>query len=192
MANFLNQVPQAPQTLGVTQPLILQNFQTIDAAFQVDHVPYTTPGQGKHNQVTFPVQAMAPTFTGTDSGLYSTMDSFSGVTQIFVVPPGPVSPGTPVPMTAASLTTQGYSYLPSGLLMQWGQSTVSGGGTTPVVFPKAFPNAVLNIMVCPVSVNTPVGNFISVNSMNITTTGFQILNGNTGVNKTANWIALGN
>lgn len=187
MANFLNQVPQANQTLGVTQPLILQNFQTIDAAFQVDHVPYTTPGQGKHNKVTFTVQASIPTFTGTDGGMYNALDSFSGANQIFAVRPGP---GTPAPMTAASLTGNGWSYFASGMLMQWGQTFVNANSFTPVNFPKTFPHGALNIMVCPVSFNTLVNNTLSVNSQNLTTTSFQILN-NSSTNNTANWIAIG-
>ena len=138
--NFLNQVPQASQTLAQTQNLILQNFTTyIDFAFQVDHVPYTTPGQGKHNWVTFPLQGGLHGFTGTDSGFFSAPDSFSGLNQIFVTPPGQVSPGNPVPMTACNKIQNGYSYLPSGIIIQWGLDSFTGFAAN-VVVPVVFPS----------------------------------------------------
>src|ERR1700679_1659240 len=74
---YLNNVPQASQSLGQTQVPIQANFTTIDAAFQQDHVPYTLSGQGKHNQVTFPVQSPAPSFLSGEVGLYNLL----GITQ---------------------------------------------------------------------------------------------------------------
>ncbi len=184
----LNDVPLASQTLGLTQPLIRSNFDSIDMAFAVDHVGYNLTNAGKHARVTLPVLP-APSFVATEGGMYNALDSFSGTNQIFIhTPTGALN----VPMTAASLTSNGYSYLPSGLLMQWGFQVNIPLGTNSIVFSKVFPNAVLNIMVSPVSVNTPVVNFLSVNSANLTTSGFQILNGNTTQNPTANWFAIGN
>jgi hypothetical protein len=119
MANFLNQVPQSSQTLAQTQNLILQNFTTyIDAAFQVDHVPYTTPGQGKHNKVSFPVQGSQPMLDSGDFGLYN----FGGA---LVVASGSTILGK---LTGSSLTTNGWSYWPTGALVKWGQITLGVGG----------------------------------------------------------------
>lgn len=47
-----------------------------------------------------------------------------------------------------SLTTTGYSTFPNGLILQWGYLFLTGGTGT-VVFPIAFPTAVLNIQVTP-------------------------------------------
>ena len=53
----------------------------------------------------------------------------------------------------SSLTTNGYLSLPGGLLMQWGYYSANSLTSTtppyngPVVFPIAFPTAVLNIQV---------------------------------------------
>jgi hypothetical protein len=42
-----------------------------------------------------------------------------------------------------SKTTNGYTYLPNGLIMQWGLSSASSNNTT-ITFPVAFPTACLN------------------------------------------------
>ena len=176
MPMTLNNVPVPGQSLASSRDLINQNFVTIDAAFQTDHVPYTSssPLQGKHNRVTFPLQAMAPVFIGSDSGLYSALDSFSAKNQIFIVPPGtsPLTPLTPVPMTAASFTIPGWSYLPSGLLMQWGQDTITGGVTTPIPLPKTFPNGGL------IGQITAAGTPVAANISSITTTTLNVVNFN--------------
>ena len=52
---------------------------------------------------------------------------------------------TPVGLIAAfanSKTTNGYTYLPNGLIMQWGSQNESNIGT----FPIAFPNACLSLI----------------------------------------------
>jgi len=49
---------------------------------------------------------------------------------------------------ANSKTTNGYTYLPNGILMQWGFTGVIAGGDNvqqPVTFPIPFPNACFNI-----------------------------------------------
>jgi len=43
---------------------------------------------------------------------------------------------------SASLVTNGYQKLPSGLIIQWGQNTSEPSGSTLYSFPIAFPNAV--------------------------------------------------
>jgi hypothetical protein len=52
--------------------------------------------------------------------------------------------------TQTSATQNGYTYLPTGIIMQWGH--VSGEGSTgtnsfPIPFPIPFPTACLNFMV---------------------------------------------
>lgn len=40
----------------------------------------------------------------------------------------------------------GYQKLPGGLILQWGSQDVGGAGSTPIVFPIAFPTAVISVM----------------------------------------------
>lgn len=134
---YLNNVPQASQSLGQTQMPIQANFTTIDAAFQQDHVPYTLSGQGKHNMVTLVLQSPAPTITPPDGGLFNALDTFSGANQLFAQ--NPVT-GVSYPFTASNLSQNGWCYLPSGIIMQWGLSSISA-----VIFPKAFLTQILSI-----------------------------------------------
>lgn len=46
-----------------------------------------------------------------------------------------------------SFGTSGYTYLPNGLIFQWGQVSTSGSGAVSANFPVAFPNAFLGAQV---------------------------------------------
>lgn len=139
MPMTLNNVPQSSQTLSVTQPLIQGNFSTIDAAFKVDHVPYNlsnTGDQGKHNKVTFPVQGSAPSFNLGEVGLYNLNYATTGRNELFVTN---ASGGSfPMTATANALGTNGWSYLPSGIIIQWGFSAVTANAFAVITLPKPF------------------------------------------------------
>lgn len=124
MPELLNDVPQANQTLGITQPLIRTNFSNIDAAFQVDHIGYTLSGQGKHVQVTFPVQTTT-TITGPDIGLVSLLNANTTQNELNFKSQA----GVLTPFTASSKADPGWSYLPSGLLIKWGRTSVGSAGS---------------------------------------------------------------
>ena len=47
----------------------------------------------------------------------------------------------------ASLNSNGYQKLPSGLIMQWGYSSIPGSTSLTVTLPISFPNACLNVSV---------------------------------------------
>lgn len=49
----------------------------------------------------------------------------------------------------ASLSTNGYQKLPSGLIIQWGYVAVAGNSNMAVAFPLAFPNACLSLACAP-------------------------------------------
>lgn len=141
----LNDVPQPGQTLAVTQPLIRSNFSTIDSAFTVDHASYNSSGAGKHKKVTFPVQSPAPTFPG-DIGLYSFLDPVTAVSQLYFTN----STGATYPMTASAQQTfpaggNGYSYLPSGIIVQWGTGTALANAVTTVNLNINYTNSIMSI-----------------------------------------------
>ena len=128
----LNNVPLAGQSLGVTRNPINQNFNTINAAFLVDHVEYATGGQGKHNKVTFPVQAPAPAFLPGEEGLYNFLYPTTAKNELFVHKQNQA--GTvDIPFTASAMSNvlqancvNGWTYLPSGLLVKWGKVARAG------------------------------------------------------------------
>jgi hypothetical protein len=119
----LNNVPLAGQTLAVTRDPIRTNFNTIDTAFSVDHVAYNTLGQGKHNKVTLPVQAVPPTALTTEVALFSRDSIFTGKPELFM---RNGDNGFIYAFTDGLQATPGWSYLPSGILLKWGQSTANG------------------------------------------------------------------
>lgn len=187
MPTFLNDVPQATQTLGVTQPLIRSNFSTIDVAFQQDHVAYTLTGQqGKHNQVTMPVQAGAPTFLGGEIGLFNLNYSVSTLNELFVTN----AAGLKIPMTAATKATDGWTFLASGILLKWGLAGVSAASTTVVTYPSGatfppFANVFVTL-ITPVTAATQNAPSLTIQS----NSSFSVKNsGSNGIN--VNYLSIG-
>jgi hypothetical protein len=130
----LNNVPLTGQSLGVTRVPINQNFSVIDTAFSVDHVDYNDPNQGKHNQVTMPVQASPPTTAGGEIALFSQTSALTAVPEMAWERQ---SNGTVVEFTSAILAATGWSRIPSGLLLKWGtgNTVASPAGPTTITFP---------------------------------------------------------
>lgn len=58
-----------------------------------------------------------------------------------------------------SAATNGYTYLPNGMILQWGTDTTAGAGSTVITFPIAFPNACLNATACIRSTAAGTSNF---------------------------------
>ena len=121
-------VPLTGQSLGQTRVPIQQNFLTIGAAFAIDHIDYNTAGQGKHNKVTLPVQAADPVLAGNDIALYS--KSNGATSELFFM-----RGITPAYSWTDSLNNiNGWTRLPSGILLKWGQGN-GANGSTPWTFP---------------------------------------------------------
>jgi hypothetical protein len=154
MAMTLNDVPKSGQSLGQTRVPINQNFQVIDAAFQVDHQGYNLTGQGKHNKVTFPVQASAPVFAAGEMGLFNLLNPNTNVNELYVNQ----QDGTQTPLTAGVNGSTGWFFLPNGLLVKYGQSSTSG---SPQPYPFTFPvNAGTPVFAsCFWAMITPIGGF---------------------------------
>jgi hypothetical protein len=151
----LNDVPQANQTLGVTQPLIRTNFSTIDTAFAVDHVDYNLSNQGKHNQVTFPVQSLTPPFLANEFLLYNKQSTFSK--ELFVHKLiGYGSGTTEIPFTESTLSVTapapgagagGWTKLPSGMIIITGSGNGTGYTTVSIIQPAL--TQILMVVVSP-------------------------------------------
>lgn len=129
----LNNVPQSGQTLNDTRNPIRNNFSTINAAFLVDHIEYNLANQGFHNKVTLPAQVPTPLFNGLN-GLWSELYATTAKPEIWVNT-NEVIPANSrqYPMTASVLrsnpvignNTNGWTYLPSGVVMKWGIATIN-------------------------------------------------------------------
>ena len=132
-------VPLSGQSLDVTRVPVNSNFSTIDTAFQVDHVDYGVSGQGKHEKVTLVTNASAAFLAG-EMGLFNNTSIPTGNPEIFVQR----GTGTPYPMTGYVLggtnNGNGWTYLPSGLLMAWGRSTTGGSDHVTITYATELTN----------------------------------------------------
>ena len=126
-------IPLATDKLSSSQVDINNNFTALQTLIDVDHVDFSnTTNQGMHAKVTFPIGTAPAVSTAGYIGLYGATSA--GKPQIWV---NNVAPGLQIPMTESNLATPGYTYLPSGIILQWGGPTTINNGT-PVTFNKAF------------------------------------------------------
>jgi hypothetical protein len=141
-------IPQPTDQLSQSQPQLLANFQALQTLIDVNHVDFASADQGKHKKVTFPVQNPAPAFIAGEVGLYNFLSPLTTNNELYLTN----SAGTSFPMTAKLGAGNGWSYLPSGLLIKWGINQAANGST------------VVNF---PVSANIPV--FTAVYAAFVTT-----------------------
>ncbi len=144
---YTNNTPQSTDQISQTQVPIQQNFASIQTLIQQNHGDFTTAVAGQHNYVQMPVQSVAPGVTAGEVGLYNLLNA--GVNEMFIRK----SDGTSVPLAKASLNLPGYSYLPSGLIMQWGLNTSGAVALTHVTYPFTFPTRTLIVVATPAVTN---------------------------------------
>ena len=74
---FTRNVPQSNELLSVSQPKILDNFNSSDDVFGIDHYQFsnTTPNLGFHKKATFPDQNGHPASPLTNPTVYGTNQS---------------------------------------------------------------------------------------------------------------------
>lgn len=139
---FNSNIPQAGDVLSQSQADLLNNFGAINTAFNLNHGNFNAANQGKHLFLEMPVVADQVTAAG-EVGVYCKNGATSGVPELFF---RRQSAGAITPMTEASAMANGWTWLPSGLLMQWG-TQVNTGGPNSYNFPIAFPTACLQVVV---------------------------------------------
>lgn len=166
---FLPNIPQAPDFLSNSQLDLLNNNQALDGIFSKNHYAYSlgTSDQGKHKFIEMPLLAVIPTIAASEGGLYTkTAISVtpSTETDLFYTPDASTNEyqmtrtvtakfanfgtnlayGTP---PAGFTQTGGWTFLPGGLLMQYGFYGKTGATNTvgTVQFPVTFTSAPLSV-----------------------------------------------
>jgi hypothetical protein len=118
--------PMAAQRIKDTQTQIEQNFIEINNLVSVDHYTFGSPNQGEHMKVTLPDQGIPPVFAGNDIGLWAqipTTSPLTAVNELFIRR----QDGTTSNISGKlALAAQGWSYLPSGILLKWGLALANG------------------------------------------------------------------
>ena len=149
-------IPQPTDRISVSQPQILANFLSIFNAFNLNHVPFNAPGEGKHAFLEMPVQNPVPVTGAGEVGIYCRTSPITATPQLVFQRP---SNGTVIEFTSAgpNITSQlmiGWARLPSGVLLKWGSATGSGAVTV------TFPVVDINGNTPPVFTQTPLA-FVS-------------------------------
>lgn len=132
---FTPNIPTTGQSLGNTRDMIRNNFTNYNDVVSVNHVAPNDPNQGKHNFLQMPDQAAAPTTAANELGVYS--KDVAGNSRLFL---RQENNGTEIQMSGIDplIATSGYTFLPGGLLMQWGEATLGANKNLTVNFPITF------------------------------------------------------
>jgi len=163
-------IPMATDFLSISQGQIQANFNAIADAFNRNHVVFNsvTPLQGKHAFVEMPNQstapAMPPLTIADEVGLYCNSSSLTSQPELFFIKQaGSTAPANLIPdiapngypITASNYIAQnGWTRLPSGILLMWGNVTTFTNSTT---------------VTLPISASIP--NFYTIYQVFITSTG---------------------
>jgi len=199
-------LPNSGQSLGVTRVPINTNFSLIQSVFAQNHVGFNSgANSGKHKFVQMPAQASSPGTAAAETAIYSrtALLGVSNETNLYWQFPNTAATGPDVVMTrfiTPVLALNGITFLPGGLILQWGTVALNANPTsTNVTFPVTFPNNVFNIIVSmsrdsSISttgqqvyvVNAPVGPNIPPS-----TAGFVLQQSSSAANNLASWMAIG-
>src|SRR5271156_6351075 len=134
---YQNNIPQPTDLLSKSQGDLLNNFAALKTLIDVNHVDFNSADQGKHMWVTLPSQGATPPagsgFAPTELGLYNAVYTTTTQQELFInktnqatVVQVPLSASTLSTNSAPAQGTQGWSYLPSGIIIKWGNTMGTG------------------------------------------------------------------
>lgn len=139
-------IPSAPNDPADDQPIMQLNAAAINGIIGVDHVGFNTLGGGFHKKSTYVNQGTPPVSAANSLVLYATTTG-SG-TELHMVRDGNAL--TDTKLTSASIIAptvsgDGCTFLPGGLLLQWGTNAFSN----PVLYTQAFAAPAFSIQLTP-------------------------------------------
>lgn len=177
-ATYDPSIPAANNRPSQDQPKMQSNFLSLNQQFGRDHDGLDTASSnyGFHKQSSY-IAAGDPAQSTSVAKVYS--KNVGSRTELFmrmndVSPPDVIQLTNTVLAPPVAFTPRGYSFLPGGVIIQWGQATVSDG--TFVDFTsgtgRAFPN---NCFVVVAQVQNPGTNPpFSVTTYNVSPGGFNV------------------
>ncbi len=175
-------IPMATDLLSQSQSDIQSNFAAIKALIDINHATFGNAQEGKHKYVELPVQTPSPpiAFAAGEVALYSFLNATTVQNELYINKTNQATV-TQIPATASILSTNsnpgsnvaGWTYLPSGILLKWGNG--SANGLTAILYPVAGTIPVFtNVM--SVQITTAYGNAADgdgfVRLQNFSNTGF--------------------
>lgn len=207
-------IPQPADFLSNSQGQILTNFQEANAVMGVNHYAFSPAisNKGKHTFLQMPERDLGPNpipITAVDEiGLYSKVGTNPSETNLFMRAENSGGGGGfeyQLTHVDSAATTEfatntiyatvpvnfrgGWTFLPGGLILQYGLAIISNtGGNNTVPFPRVFNVGVYSIVTTGFT-TTGSTNTTLVN--NVTTTNFTIVNTSSGSVLSMYWQAIG-
>lgn len=193
MSTYSTGFPNANQSLGNSRPKVFDNWQIIKDRFAVNHVDFNAiANAGKHKYIQIP--PTSPNNIAGEGTIYSVTSG--GETQLFYLTDGQGLPYQLTRTISGSFTrfstntnysgtlSGGWTFLPGGMLLQYGIATSSG---------VALPNTVVTLPVtltnAPYSVNctilTTADSRFFVEVYDVSTNQFRAVTRDSGGSKTS-------
>jgi len=168
---YKSTIPAPTDKLRDSQNDLLNNFAAIKAAFDINHYTFDLADQGKHTHISFPEQAADPGAVVTECQLYAKQSALSTAPELFVQR----GDGTVYEFSSATRNATGWTRLPSGILLKWGNT--SGTGANTVTFPVAATvpafTAIYSVQLTPFAAGATDSD-IAVRLVALTTTTFDV------------------
>ncbi len=180
-------IPAPTDLLSDSQSDIQQNFNLANEFFGTDHVNFVAASNnGKHNHSTYPEQGADANTLDNENAIYAKeVGGVGGNTRLFL---RQETNGTIIQLTGRDpiLATDGLTFLPGGILLQWGRTGAVGNGAV-VMYPQAFSTA-FNVQITTIS--GPVNSEYSTQG-NPGNVSFIVSKNGAGANVAIQWVAIG-
>ena len=205
---FLPNIPQSTDKLSISQGNILNNFQILGAiAGNANPSSASLNATAGFNWIYLPSQGSNPpagsAFAAGQIGLYSFINPATTRRELYINKTTAAGVLTQVPATAAKVTAQnpagfagqstGWTYLPSGCLMVWGNGTTGGSSNILVTYGSVsgFPGFTIgaNPIVTRLETAATTSTFLFVQTT--TLTNFTIRTSGGNINAQFTWFAIG-
>jgi hypothetical protein len=158
-------IPNAPDKPKNSQPQLKDNFTGIKTLIDINHVTFDLADQGKHAKVTMPVQTAAPVVLAGEGCIYNKNFATTGKNETYLHNQL-IASTVDIPMSASVLSntvpvmnSNGWTYLPSGIILRWEtQALVAGAQTITLAViagSPAFTN-IFQVMLTPATINLSV------------------------------------
>lgn len=141
MTVYLPNIPLASDLLSKSQGNIRDNFTSANTTFGINHLAFdnATANIGKHKFVQMPAGSLPAGLISGEGTLYTKSSTGS---QLYYSPDNTSNEYQITRTIASTFATfsqiPGWTFLPGGMLMQWGQVSTPGAGPSIVTFPVAF------------------------------------------------------
>jgi hypothetical protein len=194
---YTRDIPFASHNPSADQPVMQTNANSIDSLIQEDHFGFNDNNGGLHKQSTY-VNESAPSTAAGQLALYS-KGAPGGPSALYLIRDN--NAGTETQLSSLTIgtavaATTGASWLPGGLLIQWGSFTMTAVTTAQTITflnPFSTTNALFPLPIVTISPGitnvTPIGNR-AVEAQAFTNVDFQAINGS-GVVRELFWTAIG-